>query len=875
MRALFRRISYWFRARREAAALREEIEFHRSMTQAQMERDGLTPDEARFAARRQMGNVAIASEDASAVWIWPWLQSVRQDAAYALRSLWRQPGFTLVSLSVLGIAIGLNTGLFTVVAGAAFRPMSGLTDPSRVVTVSSVNVLGRGGLLGLSFPEYQSLTSAATSFEGLAAARPLSVRLEAGPVGRSISAYLVTANYFDVLGVRMELGRGFQPGEDRRGSAQAVAVLAYQVWESRYGADPTIVGRQIRVNNIPFTVVGIASRQFVGPEGSPNRIWLPISMLPLLRPNDPFATTMLDRAQDCCVTVTGRLTPAATRDSARAEVQVLSTRFRSSVGMTEHSLAIGGTQFLSGRRGGGEALAILGVLSLGLTLVLLIACANVGNLLLARAAARVNEIGVRLSLGAGRARIVRQLLTEGFVLAIGASVVGLFVSMWLPPLVLSVVAGTARPFDLSLDGWVLVYALAVAVLSCLAFALAPALNATKCDIATALKHDAAMLQSRFPLRSTLLAVQVAVSVVLLTSAALLLRGVAQARLLDPGFAMDGVAVATIDVPEESYDVARRRAFVTETTTELQRAGIVRFGFASNEPLGNESSMTGMRLQGESPAQARTVEFINVSPGYFDALSIPIVAGRDFIDADEGRSVVIVNQTMARRYWPGGTAVGQVFFGGGNRQLMQIVGVVADAHVASMEEIEPVLFLPPGDMSQRVPRLLFSTDEPSTSATIAAIVERVDGRARVDVTPLRDRFENWLGDLRLAPLVASAIGVFALGVAVVGMLGVFSYIVRQRTREIGIRMALGAGAGDVLRLVLASSSRAVLAGLAVGGLGGFAASQVLRSSLYGLSPLDPIAYGGVLLLLALAACLASYIPARRALRIDPVRALRYE
>jgi len=193
----------------------------------------------------------------------------------------------------------------------------------------------------------------------------------------------------------------------------------------------------------------------------------------------------------------------------------------------------------------------------------------------------------------------------------------------------------------------------------------------------------------------------------------------------------------------------------------------------------------------------------------------------------------------------------------------------------MEEIEPVLFLPPGDMSQRVPRLLFSTDEPSTSATIAAIVERVDGRARVDVTPLRDRFENWLGDLRLAPLVASAIGVFALGVAVVGMLGVFSYIVRQRTREIGIRMALGAGAGDVIRLVLASSSRAVLAGLGVGGLGGFAASQVLRSSLYGLSPLDPIAYGGVLLLLALAACLASYIPARRALRIDPVRALRYE
>jgi ABC-type antimicrobial peptide transport system permease subunit len=290
-------------------------------------------------------------------------------------------------------------------------------------------------------------------------------------------------------------------------------------------------------------------------------------------------------------------------------------------------------------------------------------------------------------------------------------------------------------------------------------------------------------------------------------------------------------------------------------------------------------MTVVRLQGESDDRARPVEFVNVSPGYFDTLGIRLLAGRGFVDADADRSVAIVNESMAR-LWPDGNAVGRSIVQAG--RPVEIVGIVRDSRVTSMDAIEPALFLPiAGSVGgfnvfrDRLPKLLFAARDPSAAATVAAIVERADKDARVEITPMRDRLESWLGELAMLPLAASALGAFALGVATVGMLGVFSYVVRQRTREIGIRMALGAHAADVIRVVLASSSKAVAAGLAVGFVSAVAASQALRSSLYGVSPMDPIAYGAVVLVIAIAALAASYVPVRRAVRVDPVRALRYD
>ena len=424
MSRLLRRLWSIVRFRRLEDDLAEELEFHRALTQQELERDGHSPRDARLAAHKMLGNLTRSREDARAVWIWPWLESVWQDIAYAVRSLRRQPGFTLVAIVALGVSIGLNTSLFTVFAGLALRPMIGITEPARVVTVMQASAIGRGGrgpggpggAIGLSFPEFRFLADEARSFDGLVAHRELSVNLESDQVGRSTSAYAVTGDYFDVLGVRMEAGRGFAASEDRRESPARVAVLSHQLWRTRFGAT-AIVGREIRIDGVPHTVVGITSPEFTGPEGSANRVWLPLSSIPTLRANDPFLASLLDRWQDCCVKVTGRLAEGTTRPEAAAELQVLSGRFRASVGQDARQMLIGGTQFLQGRGAKSEALAVIGLLFTGITLLLLIACANVGNLLLARAAARLGEIGVRLSIGASRRRIVRQLLTEGLVLA--------------------------------------------------------------------------------------------------------------------------------------------------------------------------------------------------------------------------------------------------------------------------------------------------------------------------------------------------------------------------------------------------------------------------------------------------------------------------
>jgi predicted permease len=877
MRELLRRVWYLIRQRQFERDLDEEIEFHRAMAQRDLEQRGMGPGAADSASRRLIGNTTLAREESRGVWIWPWLESVWQDAAYAIRNLRRQPGFTAVVVVVLATVIGLHTTLVTVIAGVVLRPWPGVQDAGRVVAVYLLGPVGRSaGFAAAGFPlsDYRTVAGRARSLSGVVATLAEEVRVGTGDGARSAQALLVTGNFFEVLGIGVAPGRGFSADEDRPGRAEPVAVLAYDYWQSHFGGDPAIVGTSVRVNEVPFTVVGVASRDFSSAEPAYGKqLFLLLAAASHLRPHEAPIT--------CCVDVAGRLAAGATREQARAELDLLSREFVLPDGTKPRGVIVTGTEFASrpGRTDSVGPLAAASAISAGLLLVWLIACANIGNLLLARAAARVREIGIRLSLGASRRRLIRQLLTEGFVLALSGSALGIGIAYKLPFLLLHFLGGStaAFPFRITVDGVVLGYALLLAGVSAAAFGLAPALFATRTDVAAVLNEREGLPASKFPLRGLLLTVQVAVSVVLLVSAGLLMRGAQRAGAFDPGFAVNDVTAVAFELPPGTYDDARKRAFFADLTDALRGLpanAIDAFGFATWEPTFiRRGYMTPIRLPDRASEQDTMAQYVEVSPDYLTVLQIPIVAGRNFDASDAARPVVVINEAMARLYWPDTNPVGQTFLLG-RVERREIVGVMRDAHTHSMGTVPP-LFYQPLRGGRMVPRLVIRSSRGVPAAELKRIVAGIDPRVRIQTTPLSAHLEARVAESKWGPMLAAVLGAFALVLATVGMFGVFAYAVRQRTREIGIRMALGAQPSAVLRLILAGQSRAVAAGLVVGLFGAVASSIVMRSRLHGLSPFDPVSYVGVAVLLAAAGIAASYLPARRAVRVDPVVALRYE
>ena len=809
------------------------------------------------------------------------LESVCQDAAYAFRNLRREPGFAAVVLLVLSTVIGLHTTLATVVAGVLLRPWPGMQDPERVVLMYLVGPNGQAS--GFSLADHRLLADRMTSLAGIATMTPTDVHIGSGSGNdnvRSTAALLVSANFFDLLGVSMARGRGFVSAEDRIGSPQAVAVLAYDFWQSRFGGDPGIVGQIIRVDDARFTIVGVSSKTFANAEPAYGKsLFLPTGSASLLRMSEPAASGFLYRPDYRGSDLVARLAPHVTRDQARAELDLLRQDLEASADARPRGVIVTDTAFAShpSRSTATQPIITFALVSAALTLVWLIACANIGNLLLARAAARLREIGIRLSLGASRRRILRQLLTEGFVIALGAGALGIAVAYELPFVILRVLGdGTAAfPFQVRPDGVVLVYAVLIAALSSIAFGLAPALHVTRTEVASALNLREGPPPARFALRGVLLAVQVAVSVILLVSAGLLVRGAQrQAGTFDPGFAVNDVTVVSFELPAGAYDDARKRAFFTEVAAALRQVPIDAFGFATWEPTFiRRGYQTFFHLPGQTAEQAKPISFVEVSAGYLGTLRIPIVAGRDFEAADAARSVIVINETMARQFWPNENPVGKTIVVG-RAQLKEIVGVMRNAHTHSMYDIPP-LFYQPWSGGRVVPRLLLRSAGPISGGDLARMIGRIDPRVRIQTMPLAANLDERLREARIGPFFAGVLGAFALALSTIGMFGVFAFAVRQRTREIGIRMALGAQPATVVRLLLSGHSRAVVAGLGVGLLGAIAASVVMRSRLHGMSPFDPIAYLSVAAILTVAGLAASYVPARRATRVDPVVALRHD
>lgn len=875
MRSLLRRLRARIRYRRLDADLAEEMEFHRALKQRELERAGLTEAEATVMSRREMGNVTLARERSRDIWVAIWLETLWQDVRYALRSLRRQPGFTIAACAALVLGIGLNTSFFTFFNAVALHPWS-VADPGSVVTAHYVHASASGrGTSGFGIAEYRYLRDHARTFSGLIAWRRSGARLGHEEIDRQTPFSFVSGNYFDVLGVRMLYGRGFLPNEDRTGAPQAIAILSHRLWERHFAGDAAIVGRVFRVDDVPFTVVGVAPPAFGGTD-PPNAesFWVPLASLQLLSADPAQASSLLTNPTHCCSRLAGRLAPGVTREQARAELEVLSRQYRAHwqwKSVRSDPVILSSTALLAQPGVKAQLVPVLALMVTAVMLVLLLACANVGNLLLARALARQREFAIRLSLGASRRRVIRQLLTEGFILSCCAGTIALLVAYALPALVVRAAISEELPSGIAPDARVLVFTLGIAALACLLFALAPALKVTQAAMDTLVARREVTRTGR-RLRSALLAAQLALSVILLASAGLLVRGVQQAQTQDPGYQVDGVFVVSLAFPGQAYDQARGRAFVSELHTALKADDSFGSVAVTNTiPLGNARNMTSFRLQGEDEKQSRMIQIESVSPEYFTLLGIPIVAGRHLDATDRPGEAITINEAMARRYWADASPIGQTILFGD--RVREIVGIVRNAHTTAPDAVEPVYYeVTAGGPSAH---LLLGPLQTDPTPRVQAIVRGLDSRVAVQARPLAAYRDRSLEPSRVMALTAGAVGLLALGLASMGVFGVFTYVVRERTREIGIRMAIGARAPQVIRLVLGSTAWPTVGGLAGGFLSSFVVSRFLTGQLYGVSRFDPAAYAMVAIALTVAATLATWLPARRATRIDPATALRVE
>lgn len=863
---LFRRLRARVRNLRFDQELREELSVHEDMKRAELLAGGMSPDDARAAARRALGNVTLMREDARRVWIGPWLESVVQDLRYAVRSLVRQPLHSVTAATLLILAIGLNAALFTVFKAIALEPWP-VSDPGRVVKITAQ---AEGRLVAPSVDEFRFIREQAKSFAGLVAHGanyPIDVRAP-GTTEIPLRGSWATANFFDVLGVRFLYGSGFVGEDDAVGNPRGPVVLAYSAWRNYFGGEPAAVGRSVLVNGEPFTIVGVLDPTFDG-NGMEVDVWMPLSALSTVRPSSGIAWEPSPASAQCCVRMVGRVAPGVDPRQAAEELQVLHEQFALGRGKKPGRVAVYGTAEISAP-GRADRFASLGAFAGAVALVLVLACANVGNLQLARGLARRREIAARLSIGAGRPRLVRQFLTEGLVLAAGSGAVAVIIAATLPRIIFDRLGEEIPPYieaRLFPDLELLLFVLAVASVACVAFALAPALHATHVTIPLGML-DRSTRPGRFHLRSALLATQIAACTVLLTGAGLVTRAIQHALQFDPGF-RDGVDAVSLAYPAgTSYK--ERQSLEHQVLEAAGRHDLV-VALAQIAPLSETRLVISMALPNQPHTDFESVLSRPVSSRFFDVLAIPLVRGRTM--SPEGTDEAVVNEAFVRRYWDGADPIGQPVRDTDRRGTVQrtyrIVGVVRDTYLTGIKRIDPVIFTPSRT------GMFLTRGGPAATQRIRAVALGLNPAVAVTREPLTASLSRLLEHSRVAASFAWALSMLGLVLASVGVFGVFAYAVEERRREIGVRLALGAVGVHIVRMLLSTSGRAMIVGLALGLVLSLTGSPLLRSFLYGLSPFDPIAYGLVVTILAATAGLATLIPARRACRIDPAVTLREE
>jgi predicted permease len=863
MRTFFGRLRARFRNRGFDDDLAEELRVHEEMKRHELIASGVEPDAARAAARRALGNVTLMREDARRVWIAPWLESVTQDARYAVRTLARQPLHAFASITILVLAVGMNTTLFAYLHATLFAPWPA-REPDRVV-----RVWARAGaeFVGPSFDEYRFIRAHATTLRGAAAYfAGGGARVEAP--GRSETyprLQLVSSTFFDVMGARIALGSGFLPEDDLPGMRRTPAVISDRLWRNYLQGDARVIGQTLTVNRTVFTIVGVLEPAFDGLE-RPVDLWLPLSAVP--------ATNMVTRvglespaSSNCCISMVARLGEGVEKEQARQELQLLHDRLMDAAKRKSGSVAVFGTA--SGDMPGRNDRDVLPLVAAALGLVLVLACANVGNLQLARGIARRREIATRTAIGASRARVVRQLIVEGLVLAGIAGVIALAAGAVLPAVYMR--AKSPMPelvrAQIGVDWQLIAVTGAMSIAACALFALAPALQATRRTIPLGSLDRSSTRHTRLHLRGAFLAVQIAICTVLLIGAGLVSRAIAHAMTVDPGFRVEGVQRVNVILASE-MNSAQQASFAQQLLEELERQAEP-IAATHHGPFTDFPFTLGVALDGEAPKDHRQVARRSVSSRYFEVLGIPIVRGRTF--SSTSREEIVVNEAFVRTFWRGENPVGgtirHIDDKGEVAATLTIVGVVRDAYVTGLDRIEPVVFRP------TTAGTLITAGGAQTVDRIRATARALNHAAAVRSSPLSEDVREYLEESRYGAAVAWSIGLLGLLLASVGVLGVFAYAVEERRREIGVRRALGATRSHIVRLLVSTNGLGMLGGLCAGLLLSLACGPLLRNYLFSLHPLDPIAYGGVIALLAATAVLATAVPARRAIRVDPAVTLR--
>jgi macrolide transport system ATP-binding/permease protein len=864
-------------------SLDDEIDFHLQMEIANNVRLGMNPQEARSAALRRFGGVAQIKEIYRETRGLPIMEILWQDLRFGLRTLRRNPAFSIVAIFCLTLGIGANAAVFSWMEGILLRPFPLVTHQERLMAVAGTD-RGVPGHSDVSWPDFQDLQRNSTLCDAFIVDRITGTTLSIGERAERSVASVVSANYFDALGVHPIMGRGFEPAEDLGRNAHPVTVISYQMWQERFQGDPAIIGKTQMLNGMPHTIVGVAPAGFHGTfVGWAMQFWIPVSMQEMF---DPGGYKLEDRGARWIEGFV-RLKPGVAPQQAQAEISALAKQLEIAYPATNRGRGIKlyplwQTPF----NNASTLLPTLGIMLAVAVFVLLIACANVSNLLLVRSFGRRNEMTVRLAIGSGRPRLVQQLVTEGMILSALSAAGGFALAYWcrnLFVLLLPPRGGVSMFLPGGIDWRVLALSAGVCLISTLLFALVPAMQASQIDLASALRAEAAGVVGggrRAVVRSVLVVVQVALSFVLLVGAGLLVQSLRAIQNTSPGFSTKGVLATSVDFVAAGYNPQRVKGFQDELIDRLRAlGGVESAAFARTAPFTYRSySSATIAVEGYQtpPDQQLTADYNEVGPDYLATMGIPLVSGREFTRADNETAPLsaVINEFMAALYWRGQDPVGRRFQVNG--RWVQVVGIAKNSKYRNLTDPAGPFFYIPMRQSAMGSNLQLRTavgPEMMAKALVREIHKLDPNLAPGEVITMQQQVDRTTAVQRAAVAMLAVFGGLALVLASIGLYGVMSNTVSQSTRELGLRMALGAGTSDLLRQVMSQGLALTGGGIVLGVAAALASTRLIVGLLYRVSPRDPLAFAVASVSLVIASLAACLLPAWRAARTDPVRALR--